>query len=280
MAEMVQKGSLIFFMVFWAVSIGFLVLSISIPKGQIYTIPLELIAVIIAILFAILAYGTRFHSPIIIEFLNQRKKLIVLNNDYPYYIYPSNDAIVRKLSSEYVATVIIKLPMYRSATEMSEEERYTFAKNIGRALTLSDKPVRFASQLYYMNNESYISVIREQLNKAETELLSLQQQNVPQEKIEKAKGQLAMWRNILSAVSSSNAMQLDSVVYVSAKGVRDYEAVAYAQQRAREIISGIGAIFGVIPTIVTGQDIIKYIEPEGVITEAIVTEKIKKEISD
>jgi hypothetical protein len=67
---------------------------------------------------------------------------------------------------------------------------------------------------------------------------------------------------------------------VSAVGSKEYEAVSIAQQKAREIMSGIGSVFGVTPSIITGPGLLKFVEPEALIPFSTVTEQINKEVQE
>jgi hypothetical protein len=66
---------------------------------------------------------------------------------------------------------------------------------------------------------------------------------------------------------------------VSARGGKEFEAVSIAQQRARELMSGVGAIFGVTPAVVTGPDLLKLIEPEYLIPFSTVSETINRNVA-
>ena len=65
---------------------------------------------------------------------------------------------------------------------------------------------------------------------------------------------------------------------LSAKGLNEFETISVAQQKAREFISGIGTIFGVPPTMITGSEILRFIEPEFQLPYSTIAESITKGI--
>ena len=83
---------------------------------------------------------------------------------------------------------------------------------------------------------------------------------------------------MLDNVSEGVSLELGTFVAVSAKGVKEFESITIVQQKARELMNGIAATLGVPPNIVTGNDILKYIEPEYLIPYTTITEQISRNV--
>ncbi len=273
-----QLKTLIFFG-FLMMSLLFLVIAALIPKSIGFDI-LKILLLLIAMFFDILAFSSRFYTYLLVPILQQRKKNIVLSNEDPYWFSTSMDAVIRKKGEDFVATVYISVPLYKSATEMSDEEKIEFSMQVSRLVGLSKEPVRYTSEMFVMNKDNYIQTLRDKISTIETQESDILQKSKQGIEVERIKGQLSMWRNILDKVVKTQSYELGTYVTISASGTKEFEAVSLAQERARELISGIGAIFGISPTTITGKDILKYIEPEYLIPFSTVSEELSKKIEE
>lgn len=275
---LMQLKTLIFFGFLFG-SILFLVFAALLPSGIIFNI-IKILFLIIAMFFDILAFSSRFYTYLIVPIIQQRKNNIILSNEDPYWFSTSMDAVIRKKADDFIATVYISIPLYKSATEMSDEEKIEFSMQVSRLIGLSKEPVRYTAEMFVMNKDSYIQSLRDKISEIETEQSDIMQKTSEPRKIERIKGKLSMWNNILDKVIKTQSYELGSYVTISALGTKEFEAVSLAQERARELISGIGSIFGISPTIIIGKDILKYIEPEYLIPFSTVNAELSKKIEE
>jgi len=151
---------------------------------------------------------------------------------------------------------------------------------VSRLVGLSKSPARYTTELYVMNKDSYIQKLRERINMTENEEADLQAKDAPKAELDRVRGKLAMWRNMLDSIGTNFSFELSSYITVSAKGSKEYEASSLAQQKAKEIMSGVGSLFGVPPSIITGPDLLRFVEPEYLIPISTVTEQISKNIQE
>ncbi|MGC8651644.1 MAG: hypothetical protein ACP5UH_00100 [Candidatus Micrarchaeia archaeon] len=268
------------FIVFLAVAFVFLAAAASIPNVNLLLALAKVILLLIGIAFSILAFASRYYSYLIIPLFTQHSKHLVLSSDNAYWLSSSNDAILRKEGDDFIATVIINIPLYVSSTEMSAEERLNFAKQIGRLSSITSYPMRVTAQLYMMNKDSYIQQLRDTISTIENQEAKLTQEGAPQTEISKVHGALAMWKKMLDNVSKGTSLELASFATLSSKGTKEYEAVNAVHQKAMEIMSGIGATLGVSPNLVIGSDMLKFIEPEFLIPYSTVSEQISKNMQE
>jgi hypothetical protein len=96
--------------------------------------------------------------------------------------------------------------------------------------------------------------------------------------MEHVRGKLSMWKKMLDNVGSATSYELGTFAAVSARGVKELEAITYAQQRASELMNGIATVLGVSPNIAVGSEILKYIEPEYLIPYSTITEQITRTV--
>ena len=261
------------FLGFFLLSVSVLVIAISLPKTPLFN-AIKLALLIVSIILDIAALSSRYYTYLILPTVRQRKRHIVLSDQNPYWLSTSADSILQKERSDYIATVYINIPLYMSATEMSDDEKINFSRQISLLVGLSRDPVRFTSELYVMNKDSYIQKLRDTIGAVENEEATLTQNHASDSELERVRGKQSMWRKMLYNISKTTSFELISFVTVSARGTKEFEAINLAQQRARELMVGIGATFGVTPNIVVGDELLKFIEPEFLIPFSTVSEQI------
>jgi hypothetical protein len=228
------------------------------------------------VLFDVLAFASRYYTFLILPFARQRKKNIVISDQTPYWLSSTGESIIRREAQDFIATVYINIPIYVSASEMTDEEKARFTMQVSRLVGLSKEPVRFTAELYLMNKDSYIQKLKDTISRIEDDEAKLVEQKKESPELEHLRGELSMWRKMLDNVSSYTSYELGTFAAVSARGVKESEAISFAQQRARELMSGIGTVLGVSPNIVVGNEILKYVEPEYLIPYSTITEQIAR----
>ncbi|MCL5679940.1 MAG: hypothetical protein M1465_01180 [Candidatus Marsarchaeota archaeon] len=240
----------------------------------------KIILFMISLILDAMAFTSKYYSYILGPLFKQKRKHLILSNENPYWLAQSGDTILRKSGEEFIATVYISIPVYKSATEMEDEDKLDFAQQVSRLVGLSKSPVRYTTELYVMNKDSYIQKLRERINMTENEEADLQAKDAPKNELDRVRGKLAMWRNMLDSIATNFSFELSTYITVSASGIKEYEASSVAQQKAKEIMSGVGSIFGVPPSIITGSDLLRFVEPEYLIPISTVTEQISKNIQE
>jgi hypothetical protein len=261
----------ILFVSFYGASLVLILFSVVLP-GYI----LKLILVIIAMLCDILAFSSRFYWYFFIPFLHKKGGMAVLRSNEPYLLSPSGNTIIVREGGTIYASAFIKIPIYKSTTEMSNDEKVDFARMFSRVITLSKSPIRISSQMYIVSKEDYIEKIRDRLNQAEDKYQNINSNtNATQGEISRIKGEVTMWHNLLDNVSRSQSYSLLSFAMITAAGGTDEEASNLALQQADEIIAGINATFGVTASIAENSEILLLIEPEQTIPYSTVSEQIR-----
>ncbi|MGC8478598.1 MAG: hypothetical protein ACP5NE_01570 [Candidatus Micrarchaeia archaeon] len=267
------------FLSFLGMSAMFIIASMSITASPLADIA-KFLFLLLGLFFDFMAIVSRYHTKFLIPIFTQRSKQIVLSNENAYWLSTSQDSILRKEGDDFIATVYISVPIYRSATEMNPDEKIEFARQVSRMVSLSRYPVRFTTQLSTMNKDLYIMQLRSKISELENSEVSATQSSNSQTKVERIRGELSMWRNILDSINSSHSMELSTYVTVSASGTKEFEAVSLAEQKATELMAGISTIFGVAPSLVTGTELLKFIEPEFLIPYSTISERLIKNVEE
>lgn len=263
----------ILFAVLFISAFVLLILEFVLPLGPLVS---SLLAVI-ALILDVLAFSVRFYSYIFVPFLHMKDKKVVLSNEEAYVLSPTENSIITRSGDRIFATVFVKIPVYKSGTEMTDEERISFAKLFGSLATLSTSPVRITSQVYIINKDEYISQIRERLDKAEITYRQVSEDKTAAKgAVERANGEITMWHNMLDNIVQAESHALVTFATVTAEGGTDEEATNVAIQRGDEIAAGIGATLGVTPTIVSGDELLLFVDPERAVPYSTISEGIRE----
>ena len=261
----------ILFVSFYGASLVLILFSVVLPNYA-----LKLVLVIVAMLCDILAFSSRFYWYFFIPFMHRKKGMAILNNAEPYILSPSGNTIIVREGGSVYASAFIKIPIYKSTTEMGTDEKVDFARMFSRVITLSKSPIKISSQMYIVSKEGYIEKIRDKLSQAEDRYQSINSSSgASQSDINRTKGEVTMWHNLLDNVSRSQSYSLISFAMITALGGTDEEASNLALQQADEIVAGISATFGVTASIAEGAEILLFIEPEQAIPYSTLSEQIR-----
>lgn len=267
------------FLGFFVVSLFILLALISV-SNDVLSPGLKVLLLLLAFILNGLAYSTRYYLYLLMPILKQRSRNITISNEDAYYLSTAQDAIIHKEGDDFIATMYVKIPLYGSATEMTPEEKLDFTRQIARAVSLSNDPVRFTSQLHILNKDNYIESLRGTISSVENEESKVFTGTITGPEAERIKGKSSMWHKMLDNIGKTSSLELVSYASVSALGTKEFEAVSIVQQRARELMSGISAVFGVTPSVMTGEGILKFVEPEYLIPYSTVSEQISKAMQE
>ncbi len=240
----------------------------------------KMVLLLVGLAMDFLAFTSRYYSYLLGPMVKQRKRPVILSKENAYWLSSSADSVMKKEMDTFISTVYVSIPVYSSATEMSDEQKLNFVNQVSRLVSTAKDPTRFTTQLYVMNKDAAIQTIRAAMNEAETDEARLVQSNAKQSEVERAKGKSSMWRGMMDNVSTVTSYELFSYACISATGIKEFEASSIAQQKAKELMAAIGSTFGVSPSIVTGTELLKLVEPEYLIPVSTMHAKINKDIQE
>ncbi len=262
--------------IIFIILVGVAALLILITNTLPLSAPVRFVAAIIVLIIDILAFSTRYYLYLLGPLFRMKGGAIVLDNNDPFIISSSGTSIITRSEGNVYASTFVKIPIYRSSTEMNDEERLDFSRLFGRVLTLSKTPIKIATQMYMVNKDEYINKIKTKLNEAEgryNDALSKRGEN-PQA-LDRAKGEVTMWRNLSDSVSEARSQTLVPFAMVTASGGNEEEAVNLSNQQADELASGISSILGVTAYIIKGEELSLFVEPDARIPLSTISERMK-----
>ena len=217
-----------------ALSAVFLALAASLPSGLIFSI-IKVPLLFLALLLDVLAFSSRYYTYLMIPFFEQRRRNVVLSTEQPYWISTTSDSIMTKVGEEFIATMYINIPLYISSTEMNDDEKLAFSSN-NALFGISKDPVRFTTELYVMNKDSYIQQLRDMISGVENEESALLAKEASQSELERVRGKLSMWRKMLDNVSKATSLELASFASLSARGSKEFEAINNSPAEGKELM--------------------------------------------
>ncbi len=263
----------ILFASFLVVAFGIIAINIVVPLPA----AVQIFLLVIALAADVVAFSTRYYAYMFGPFFKMKNGKVTLNDSEAFTLSPSGNAIIVREGEGVWATSYIRVPVYKSGTEMSPEEKVDFSSLFSRVVTLSKDPFRIATQLSVINKDDYLNRIRDKMNAAEERYQRIVgDQAAKKPAVERVKGEVTMWHNLFDNVTKAQSNALSTYVMVSAYGGSEDEAVNIVLRKADELASGIGAIFGVAPTMVQGTDMLAFVEPEYIIPVGTVSEQIRQ----
>lgn len=267
-----QSQRLVFAIVAGAAVICLIVLTLIPPTLS----AVALVVAIITLMLSVFAFSIKDYFFMLGPMLRMKHMSMVIDSNEPFYMAANGNAIMVRRDNDIFATAFIKIPIYSSATEMSDEEKYNFSLLFARLISISKSPIRISSQLHSINKDDYISRIGAKLNECEVRYNTIQgDANADPKALERVKGEVTMWRNLLDNVSRSNSQQLEVYATVTALGNSEEEASNLVAIKADEIAAGISATLGISATVITGNEILVFIEPDYMIPPATIGEVMK-----
>ncbi len=239
---------------------------------------LDTLLAIIAIFVSLAAFLTKDYLYLLDAVKKRKDRTLILGDGEASTIAPSENAMVRRENGKIYGSAFVKIPMYRSSTEMNDEEKTEISKMFGRILTLSKNPIKLSAQLYMINKDEYINKLRDILNRSEERYRNIQASKDPGSsksgEQERIRGEITMWRNLLDNVSSSRSQSLVLYAMVSAIGGTEEEAANIAYSQAEDLAGGISATLGVTASVVTGKEILSFVEPDFMIPTETISERM------
>ena len=239
----------------------------------------KFILAVIVLLVDLLAFSTKYYTYFLIPAFKMKNRTIVLNPRDTYRVAPSNDCIVIQENGSFSVSAFVKIPVYKSASEMTQDERIDFSKAFTRILTISRDPFKLATQMYVVNKDDYIQEIRNKLDEAEARYADLNAKLGPtgtSPDLERAKGELTMWRNLFDNVSKVRSNALATFAMVTANAPTEEEATAIALQKAEELAAGVSAALGVSAYVMNANEFLQLIEPEQIIPFSTISAQMEE----
>ncbi|MGC8538306.1 MAG: hypothetical protein ACP5MK_00340 [Candidatus Micrarchaeia archaeon] len=238
---------------------------------------IKFVLVLIALLMDIVAFSLRFYMYLFFPLLKMKKRKVVLSNEETFMMAPNGNAIMIREGSYVYASTFVKLPIYKSATEMSDDEKRDFSLLFSKLVSVSKTPIKITTQYYIVNRDAYLNNIRDKLNEAENRYQQMiNDKNANPKELDRVRGEVTMWSNLQDSVGRAKSTSIINYIMVTAIGGNEEEAVTLAVQRGEEIAAGAGAILGITTALATGEELLLLTQPEQLIPFSTINEEIRQ----
>lgn len=230
----------------------------------------------LALIFAVIAFALKDYSYLIEPLTRMKGRSLILEMNEPFYLSQNGKCIVIRAEGLVYATSFIKIPIYKSSTEMTDEEKFNFSSVFSRAISISNQPMRMSSQLHMVNKDEYLKVVTNRLNEVEDRYNALlADKDAQRTAVDRVKGEVNMWHNLLDSITKSNSQAQTAFTTITMFGGNEDEAVNISSMTAEQIAAGLSAAIGVPATVATGDDILLFVEPDYQIPPTTVSEFMK-----
>ena len=224
---------------------------------------IKFILILISGAFAYLAYFSFKFDYLATALLSQKSKRVKTGGQR-YWFSSTGDTLVTKIGNSFYASVFLRLHSYSSYTEKTDEEKVEFARLWEKAIGSSEQPISFSSMIVYINRESYISTLNERLLRAQNKYEEAKQKGAKDEEMERLKGEVAMWKNILEHIKAAPSRNQLNIVIITQKGENEEAAVANVKSTASNLALNLSAILGIEVTQLNQHEIEACIEAEKI----------------
>ncbi|MCL5412942.1 MAG: hypothetical protein M1569_00880 [Candidatus Marsarchaeota archaeon] len=237
---------------------------------------LALVVALLAMLAAIIGFSATLYYYLFEPFRRMKNRSAVISNEDQFFMSPSGSSILQRSEDGICATAFIIIPIYRSSTEMTDEEKFGFSDAFSKLLNVSREPLKICSLTRIINKDSYIERIRSKMDEVDGRYNALiSNKDTPKAQLDRIKGETAMWHNLLANVTAANSKSQILYAMVSQVGSTEEEAMNLVNIKAQELSAGISAALGVTASVMSGEDILSLIEPEYTMPPATISELMK-----
>ncbi len=193
--------------------------------------PLAIVSLILALIAYLFNRWGHLYVPIFQGKRNIKRK-------YQVEMSPMGDAIFQQKGLDYVATVYMKLDVYETMTNKTENDILEYASYFERAISTLKDPVKITTMIYDKNMESYISQIDNEKIEIENMLAQEKSSKKPSPiMIEVLERKKLMWDRRLTSLYKNEFKPrgINFIISVTGKGASSEAAISQAKIKAREI---------------------------------------------
>lgn len=206
----------------------------------------------------------------IVPFLTRRVRVINVIEE-PYWITPTQDAVIKKVGNTYYASMFVHVKIYESTTEKSSEEKDAFMDLWERAVSSLKFVTKFCFNSYVKDLSKYKEII--EARKADAQLRLANEKGKPEPNkstIDTIDKEIAMWDNITSKLTVGDS-PISQITYIMTTGQGATEDIAMAEvkNQANEIKSTIATTLNAEVAVLTGDDMRRCFEWEYLIPPVI-----------
>ncbi|MDD5317298.1 MAG: hypothetical protein PHF51_01040 [Candidatus ainarchaeum sp.] len=230
--------------------------SLLVFAGGYYFGPLAILLMLVSIIAAPVSFVLYKWGYWMIPYFTQRKRVIE-SKEADYEIPLTDDVVVKRVGDGYYATMFAAVRIFKSATTMSEKEKFSFMELWERAVSSLKTVTKYSVLVYIKDLSRYKDSIEERKARTQMEIAKEnEKEKVDPARILTLEREISMWDNVISKVSSGDRPRaMLTYVQVSAKGATKDTAIAAVRQTVNEIRGTVGTTLNAEVAALTGDDL-------------------------
>jgi hypothetical protein len=157
---------------------------------------------------------------------------------YMYETTVNEDAIIKQVGDEYVATVFMNMDVYETMTNKSDPEMVEYAQYFERAISSLNEPVKISAILFERDMASYIRTLEDKKSMLEDRIATEKQKKKLDERgIEILEREKLMWERRVDSIykNQEKPRSVEYIIATSAMGPSKDAALSAVKIRAREV---------------------------------------------
>jgi hypothetical protein len=172
-------------------------------------------------------------------------------------ISPTEDVIVKKVGSEFYATMFVTVKIFKSVTTMSDDEKFGFMSLWERSISSMKSVAKYTVLLYIKDLAKYRESIEGRKAKAQMNMAKEREKPNPDNaQLDLYEREISMWDNIVSRLDTGEKpTALMTFIQTTAKGATKDAAMAAVRQNVSEIRTAVGTALNVEVAPLMGEDL-------------------------
>lgn len=190
---------------------------------------------LVSLIFALIAYLFNRWGHLYVPIFQGRRNI---KRKYNVEIAPSGDAIFQQKGMDYVATIYMKLDVYETMTNKTDNDVLEYSSYFERAISTLKDPIKITTMIFDKDMKHYINQIDSQRIEIENMLAQEKSSKKPNpimlEVLERKK---LMWDRRLDALYKNEIKPrgIEYILAVTGSGASSEAAMSNARIKAREI---------------------------------------------
>lgn len=191
----------------------------------------------------------------IIPYLMQGQR-VIQSQDAVVEISPTEDVITKKEGDGYYATMYVAVKIFKSTTNMSDDEKYGFMDLWERALSAIKSVTKYSVLVYLKDLSKYKESIEGRKAKAQMDISREQEKANPDKaRVDLLEREIAMWDNMVARLDvGDKPTAILTFVQTSAKSATKDGAIAAVRQNVNVIRTAVGTALNVEVSPLSGED--------------------------
>ncbi len=180
-----------------------------------------------------------------------------------FAVVPQRDAIVRKISDRYIASVFAIGEIAESLDDKPSDYVDSYSRNFERAITSLKIPIKFSMMVKPVDLAVHIDDIKTKRSQAELEKSRLLSEDKSSSDLPKIERKIGMWNKMLGRMAGGEKpMEVRFYIMTSAGGMTQAESISRARSQLSQAMASISAAMGLQMRGARGDEMLECFDSE------------------